>query len=423
VRAALAAVDPEVLVARAIGDDLRRPAHAAGRAEDPRGFTVIAAGKAAVGMATGAARSLGPRVRRGLVVRPGDAPAPAGFDAVTGGHPSPTAGSEAAGRRALEIARATRADEGLLVLLSGGASAMLAVPADPVTLAEKARTTDLLLRTGVDIAGLNAVRKHLSAIKGGQLAAASPAPSRTLAISDVVGDDLSVIGSGPTTADPTTFADALDVLRGAADERSVPPAVVSRLRAGSRGELPETPKPGDPRLARGRARVIGGRRTAMDGARAEAQRRGYVVKTDDRPVTGESRDAARRRIADAVTEAASMPRPCCLISSGETTVRVAGAGRGGRNQEFALAAAAAMPLLGNRALLASVGTDGVDGPTDAAGAIVDSSTAARAAAAGLAMGRFLDDNDSTAFFEGLGDLIRTGPTGTNVGDLQVILLA
>jgi glycerate-2-kinase len=342
---------------------------------------------------------------------------------MVGGHPVPTPASEQAGRGALARAGATAANEALLVLLSGGASALMAVPAEGVTLEEKARTTDVLLRAGADIAALNTVRKHLSGLKGGRLAVASPAASLTLAISDVVGDDLSVIASGPTIADPTTFADALDVLQRWGGLNVYPPAVASRLMRGSRGELEETPKPGDPRLARSRARVIAGRHTAMRGAHEEARRRGYAVRIVDRPITGEAREAARARVADAAVEAAAEQRPCCLISSGETTVRVTGSGRGGRNQEFALAAAAVFAPLGPAAVLASLGTDGVDGPTDAAGAIVDSTTIERGRHLGLAVEPFLDNNDAFTFFQATGDLIRTGPTGTNVGDLQVILVA
>jgi glycerate-2-kinase len=387
-------------------------------------------------MAAAAARVLGPRLRRGLVIAPetekGYGPfsteaAEKGYGPLSGiaaGHPTPTDASEEAGRQALAIAKSMRDDETLLVLLSGGASALMAVPAEGVTLADKVRTTDVLLRAGADIHTLNTVRKHVSAVKGGWLAAMADAPIVTLALSDVVGDDLSVIGSGPTVPDPSTFVDARRSLEAHGGLDRYPSEVRSRLARGVRGEVPETPKPGDPRLARSLARVIGGRRDAMRGAADEARQRGYAVHVLEQAVVGEAREAARQSVAEAAARLQiSRDGPLCLISSGETTVRVTGSGRGGRNQEFSLAAADGMAALAAPAALASVGTDGIDGPTDAAGAIVDSSTLSRARHAGLSAAAFLDNNDAYAFFNALGDLIHTGPTGTNVGDLQVILLA
>ena len=371
-------------------------------------------------MAAAASRLLGDRIRDGLIVAPtaGD---PAPFPVVVGTHPTPSAASEAAGRRALQLARSGEPDETLLVLLSGGASSLMAVPADGVTLADKARTAELLMRGAASIDELNAVRKHLSAIKGGRLALESRARVLTLAISDVVGDYLSVIGSGPTVGDPSTFADALKALTDRVGLDRCPASVVARLKAGEDGRVPETMKPDDPRLARGLARVIGGRHDAMQGAADEAAKRGYALRISEPAVQGEARVAGRARMAEAA--AMECDRPACLISSGETTVKVKGSGRGGRNQEFALAAADLIARQTTPAALCSVGTDGVDGPTDAAGALVDSSSIGRAREAHLLPEAFLDNNDAYAFFERLGDLIHTGPTGTNVGDLQIILLA
>jgi hydroxypyruvate reductase len=371
-------------------------------------------------MAAAALRVLGDRIRDGLIVAPeagGSTPLPV----VVATHPTPTAASEEAGRRALRLARSSEPDETLLVLLSGGASSLMAMPADGLTLADKARTAELLMRGGASIDELNTVRKHLSAIKGGGLALESRGRVLTLAISDVVGDDLSVIGSGPTVGDRSTFGDALDILGRRDGLERYPASVVARLEAGHAGRLPETLKPDDPRLARGEARVVGGRSDAMQGAADEAAKRGYAVQISQPAVVGEARVAARARLAEAA--ALECERPACLISSGETTVNVKGTGRGGRNQEFALAAAAWVVRLPGPAALASVGTDGVDGPTDAAGALVDSSSISRARDAQLSPEAFLDNNDAYAFFERLGDLIHTGPTGTNVGDLQIILLA
>jgi len=302
----------------------------------------------------------------------------------------------------------------------------MAVPADGITLDDKRATTQLLLRAGADIHALNTVRKHLSAIKGGWLAASVRGACRALAISDVVGDDPSVIASGPTVPDHSSFQDALDVLERFGGEAGHAPAVVARLRRGASGAddaIRETPKRGDARLSRTSTAVIGSRRDAVAGAAAAAAALGYHVLRVDNAVVGEARTAAIAHVRAMLAEAATAVRPACIVSSGETTVHVTGGGKGGRNQEFALAAAALLGEHSGMSVLASVGTDGIDGPTDAAGAIADSTTSARAAAAGLSPDQFLLDNDSCAFFGALGDLVITGPTGTNVGDLQVILLA
>ena len=397
------------------------------RSVAPGGVRVLAAGKAAVPMAQAASRMLGDRVRRGLIVGvvPVGAPSSSAlpYPMIVGGHPTPTAESERGGREALALAASLQEGETLVVLLSGGASALMAVPAQGVTLEDKQATTRQLLRAGADIHALNTVRKHLSAIKGGGLAARAPGPSVTLAISDVVGDDLSVIGSGPTVSDASTFGDALDILRRFGGEAAYPAPIVERLRNGAAGRVPETPKPGDPRLERARTSVIGGRRDAMDGAAAKATSLGYHVVRIDDAVVGEARVAGPSHLRACLARATGIGRPACIVSSGETTVRVTGDGKGGRNQEFVLACVDALATASVTALVASVGTDGIDGPTDAAGATVDNTTAERARAARLAPSTFLDRNDAYGFFAGLGDLIITGPTGTNVGDLQLVLFA
>jgi hydroxypyruvate reductase len=388
---------------------------------------LIAAGKAAVPMAAAANRVLGDRVRQGLIV----GVLPAGttttdglpFPMIIGGHPTPTQDSERGGRAALAVASSLQQDEGLVVLLSGGASALMAVPADGLTLEDKQATTRQLLRGGADIHALNTVRKHLSAIKGGWLAAHARTTCTTFAISDVVGDDLSVIGSGPTVADASTFRDALEILRRFGGDSAYPAPVIARVTAGAEGRVPETPKPGDPRLERAQTFVIGGRREAMDGAAREATALGYQVVRIDDAIVGEARTAGPAHLRACLAAAAGVGRPACFVSSGETTVRVTGNGKGGRNQEFALACAETLASAGETALVASVGTDGIDGPTDAAGAIADTTTTTRARAAKLQPAAFLDRNDAYRFFESLDDLIVTGPTGTNVGDLQIVLFA
>lgn len=386
---------------------------------------VVAAGKAA-GAMLAAALDLVPRPpAAGLCVsnqRPSDLPS--AVEVAVGGHPVPDAQSVAAGRRALELASATDASDLLLVLLSGGASALLAAPAGGISLEDKQAVTQRLLRAGADIYALNAVRKHLSLTKGGRLAAAAPARTLCLAVSDVVGDDPSVIGSGPTVGDPSTFADALAVLDRFGGRGVFPAPVVDWLEAGSRTGTGESPKPGAPELARARLQVISGAAEAREGARAAAAALGYDVRVHDAPIVGEARDAACAYLPQAMAQARSGAAPLCIVSAGETTVTVTGQGRGGRNQEFALALVAPLAEAGRPVVVASVGTDGIDGPTDAAGALADTTSLARAAAAGLPHpDAVLADNDSYRFFEAIGDLVLTGPTGTNVGDVQVILIA
>jgi glycerate 2-kinase len=386
---------------------------------------VIAAGKAAPDMMTTFLGLGSVWVRGGLVVAAQPATSlPSEIDVCVGGHPTPTDASVAAGQRALEMAGSLQSDERLVVLLSGGASALLAVPAEEVSLADKQETTTTLLRGGADIGRLNCVRKHLSRIKGGWLAAASRGPSLTLAISDVIGDDLSVIGSGPTVADASTYGDALAVLDEFGPRHRYPASVVRRLERGAGGALPETPKPGDPRLAQSLARVVASRFDALEGARHAAETLGYSVAVREDPVIGEAREAARAHLELAGILARSLTRPACILSAGETTVRVRGGGRGGRNQEFALSAAPLLRELGTDVVCASLGTDGIDGPTDAAGGMTDTTTLDRARALGLEdCGAYLRNNDSYAFLREVGDLVITGPTGTNVGDVQILLIA
>jgi len=375
-------------------------------------------------MAAVFAEAAGDRLRGGLVAgpAPGAGVAPP-LEWITAGHPVPDAGSLAAGRRALAIAAGMGADDCLVVLLSGGASALLTAPAVGLTLGDLQATNRQLLRSGADIEAVNTIRRHLSAIKGGWLAVSAAGATRAFVASDVVGDDLSAIGSGPTVPDATTFNDALATAERFGGLAAYPEPVVRRLVGGARGEFADTPKPGDTRLARSWARVIGGRRDAIEGARREAEALGYAVRLRPDPVVGEARVAAPAHVATAGALLDGVRRPACVLSAGETTVRVTGGGKGGRNQEFALAAVGAVERLGPFVVAASIGTDGIDGPTDAAGGIVDTTTRARAQAAGLApAGRYLDDNNAYAYFAALDDLVLIGPTDTNVGDLQAILV-
>lgn len=345
----------------------------------------------------------------------------------TGAHPVPDAESVKAGVGALALAAQSRArGDRLVVLLSGGASSMLVCPAEGIPFEDKIALTELLLRSGLPIGDMNAIRKHLSGVKGGHLAAAA-GRSMTFALSDVHGpveDDPSVIGSGPTVGDPTTFADAERALRAAGLMDAVPASVRHRLSRGVRGEVRETIKPGDARLASAAFVLAGSRRDAMEGARDAALTLGYEVECIGPPIVGEASLAAAAFVDRVRGGVRDRSRPRCIIASGETTVtlpRSGATGRGGRNQEFALAAASGLQDLG-ACSLASIGTDGVDGPTDAAGAIVDSTTMSRARALALDAGAALRAHDAYPFFQALGDLVVTGPTGTNVGDLQVILI-
>ena len=387
---------------------------------------VVAAGKAAAEMASAFVSALPGAGAGGLIASPRPGMPPGNLEWFDVGHPVPTTGSLAAGRRALALAAGLASDDVMVLLLSGGASAGLAAPVDGLTLADKSAVTSVLLRAGVAIDGLNCVRKHLSAIKGGRLAAAAGGRVVTLAISDVVDpapDDPAVIGSGPTVPDPTTFADALEICRAAGDADPMPQAALNALERGVRGEVEESPKPGDRRLAGASYHLIGSRRDAVDGAARRARELGFSVAVIHEPVTGEARRAGESYVRTIARLAHERPRPLCVLSAGETTVRVTGGGRGGRNQEFALAAAFHLTRRFPEAVVASVGTDGVDGPTDAAGALVDTTTPLRAAERGLHRPEhYLAANDSCTFFEALGDLLRTGPTDTNVGDLQVALI-
>jgi hydroxypyruvate reductase len=295
-----------------------------------------------------------------------------------------------------------------------------------VSLADLQQVTDLLLRSGATIGEMNAVRKHLSQVKGGQLArAAAPATLVALILSDVVGSPLDAIASGPTAPDESTFAEAWAVLERYGLVDQAPPAVVAHLQRGLRGEVPETPKPGDPVLARVTNVIVGSNRLAALAALARAGELGMHALLLSTFVEGEAREVGRV-LAGVAREVAQhdqpLPRPACIVAGGETTVTVRGSGRGGRNQELALGAALGLAGL-ERVLVASLATDGSDGPTDAAGALADGTTLARAEALGLDAYASLAANDSYRFFQALGDLLITGPTNTNVNDLMVVMVA
>jgi len=411
--AAVAAAEPAALVA----DRLRAaPLPGTGRVH------VAGIGKAAAAMLRGAREALGDRIAGGVLVVPQPADAPESIAVHVGGHPLPDEGGRRGAEAVLALAEGLGADDHLLALVSGGGSALLTLPPDGVSLDDLRATTDLLLRAGADIAELNCVRKHLDRLKGGRLArAAAPAAVTALVLSDVVGDPLDVIASGPVSPDPSTFAGAREVL----EHRGVLDAVPASVRRHLDAAGDESPGPDDPCFARVEAAVVGSNWMAVDAAAAAARARGWTAEARGEPVTGEAREVGARlgRFARAVRERGRpMQPPACLVVGGETTVTVRGDGRGGRNQEVALGAALALDGL-DGVLVASLGTDGIDGPTDAAGAIATGDTLARAAARGLDPHDALVRNDAYPFFAALGDLIVTGPTGTNVMDVQVVLVA
>ncbi|MGC8792948.1 MAG: glycerate kinase type-2 family protein [Bryobacteraceae bacterium] len=394
--------------------------------ETIRNIYVVGAGKASAFMATVVERLLGRRIQRGLLnVKYGHTARLRRVELNECGHPVPDARGVAGARRIMELARQAGEDDLVICLISGGASALMPAPAPPVTLEEKQQVTRLLLACGATIHEINAVRKHISEIKGGQLARlAFPARVLSLLLSDVIGDQLDVIGSGPTAPDASTFQQALSVLDRYGLRERVPAAVRQRLERGAAGEIPETPKAGDPAFERTQNLVVGSNRSAVDAAAAAARAMGFKPLVLSTMIEGETREVARVHAAIAREILASgrpAKPPVCLISGGETTVTVRGGGLGGRNQEFVLAAAIELAGL-PRVVVLSGGTDGTDGPTDAAGAIADGATLARAERIGLDARKVLAENDSYRFFEPLGDLIKTGPTNTNVMDLRLILV-
>ncbi len=391
-----------------------------------RRVVVVGMGKAAMAMAGMVEQQLGERIAEGAVVvphghtqtPPPHCPLPQRIEILEAGHPVPDKHSVRAARRILALAENCGADDLLLLLISGGGSSLCADFEPPVTLSDAQQTFRLLLESGADIHSINTVRKHLSRIGGGRLArAAAPADVLALVISDVVGDDLSVIASGPTVPDPTTFAEAIAVLRRYNLWHRVPDSVRERLEAGVTDPSLETPKPADPRFARVITRLIGTNRRALEAAADEARQRGYSVRILTDRLTGEAREVAPRLVT--TLRDVREDRPVCLLWGGETTVTVRGSGRGGRNQELALSAALALEGWKAAAVLLSGGTDGRDGPTDAAGAWATPDTVHQARACGMDPQAYLDNNDAYAFFEALDQLLFTGPTHTNVMDVQV----
>jgi glycerate 2-kinase len=424
--AALAAVEPGAAVRR----HLRRDGHwlfASDALYDLRHLhrvRVVGAGKASAAMAAAVEPILGDRLDAGLViVKDGHSAPLARIAQREASHPVPDSRGLAATEELTSLIRNLDATDLLIMLLSGGASALLERPTHGIQLAALQVTTDLLSRAGATVAELNTVRKHLSSVKGGGLARlAAPAPVLALVLSDVIGDPLDVIASGPLAPDPTTYADARGVLERHHLKDRVPPEVSAHLVAGAAGLAAETPKPGDGVIANVRHVIIGNGAAAAEAAALRARALGLNTMLLSTYVDGEAR-AIGGVLAALAREMAvwgrPLPRPACLVLGGETTVSVRGSGLGGRNQEVALGAVPGLAGLRD-VLVLSAATDGGDGPTDAAGAWADGDSLARATALGLEPAAYLAHNDAYHFFANLGDLLVTGPTLTNVNDLMFV---
>lgn len=390
---------------------------------------LLAVGKAAVPMAQTAADILGEYLSGGLVVTKTDhargAKLPACLEVREATHPIPGEEGLAAAQAAARLLDELIEHDHVLVLISGGASALLPFPVEGISLDDLQATTDMLLRAGAVIGEINAVRKHLDGLKGGQMARrASPGKLASLVLSDVVGDPLDVIASGPTVPDPTSFTDALSVLDRYTLRAQVPAAVCMRLERGAAGELPETPKPGDPIFAGTRSQVIASNRVAALAAAEEARQLGYHALLLTSSIEGEAREVGKLLVALAKEEVkyqSPLPLPACFVLGGETTVIVRGNGLGGRNQELALSAALALEGVQGTAVM-SLATDGTDGPTDCAGAVVDGETVKTARSLGLDPNTALANNNAYPLLKAAGALIFTGPTGTNVNDVMVVLV-
>jgi glycerate 2-kinase len=388
--------------------------------------SLVGGGKATARMAKAVEDLLGKRIVAGVVnVKYGFTEALSRTEIVEAGHPLPDRNGVAGTKRILDILRAAEEKDLVFSLISGGGSALLVQPVDGITLEEKQAVTRSLLACGASIDEINAVRKHISFSKGGQLArAAYPATTLNLMLSDVVGDRADVIASGPFVPDTSTFEEAWSVL-----EKyrlgNVPPAVRDYLQKGMAGKAPETPKAGNPIFDRVTHLIIGSNISALEAASQEAERMGYASLILSSMVEGETREVARVHTAiakEVLKSGRPLPPPVCIISGGETTVTIKGKGLGGRNQEFCLASVLDLEGLPQRVVLLSGGTDGNDGPTDAAGAIVDPATARRAREQGLSASEYLERNDAYHFFQKAGGLLMTGPTKTNVMDVRIILV-
>ncbi len=387
---------------------------------------LVGGGKAAAAMAGAMEQLLGERIHQGAInVKYGFAQPLRYTDITEAGHPLPDSKGEQGAGRMLQLLESAHADDLVVSLISGGGSALIVKPIGDITLAQKQELTRRLLACGAAIHEINTLRKHISAVKGGLMArAAYPAEVVNLMLSDVVGDHPDIIASGPFTPDPSTYRQALAILE-KYQLRDIPEAIQTHLQNGLKGAVSETPKPEATEFERVHNFIVGSNIMALEAALEEAQQRGYNPLILSSMIQGETRDIARAHGAIAkeiVKTGHPIAAPACIISGGETTVTLKGKGRGGRNQEFCLAAALDIQESPPRVVVLSGGTDGDDGPTDAAGAIVDPLTVQRGMEMDISAQDHLDNNDAYSFFEKTDDLLITGPTGTNVMDVRLVLV-
>ena len=388
---------------------------------------VIGAGKATAKMARAVEELLDKRITGGLViVKAGHAVPLQQVAIVEAGHPVPNEAGVKATETIIALLQETGEQDLVISLISGGASALLSCPTTEVSLQDKQKTTQALLNCGAKIQEINAIRKHISKVKGGRLAElAHPATVVSLFLSDVIGDSIDHIGSGPTAPDPSTFSDCLLVIQRYDVGAMIPRAVRNLLERGAAGEIAETPKPENPIFQKVQNLIVGNNELALSAARDKARALGYQTMVLSSSIEGEARSVAIDHVAmakDLASARSEVRKPACIISGGETTVTIRGQGSGGRNQEFALAAAIEIDGMDGIVVL-SGDTDGTDGPTDAAGGIVDGTTLRRARKKGLDARTHLSANDSYPFLKSVGDLLMTGPTLTNVMDLRLVLIA
>lgn len=427
-REAIGAADPEEGVLRHLlmRDGFLQAGGISLALADFHRITVVGAGKASAAMARAVEGLLGERIHSGaVVVKDGHGLPLDRIEVLEAGHPLPDERGIIATGRVCTMAQTACKEDLLICLLSGGGSSLLVSPAQPVTLRDKRLVTQILLVSGATIHEINTVRKHLSQVKGGGFARhAYPATVLTLVLSDVVGDDLDVIASGPTVPDRSTFQDVATVFDRYWIWEKVPCSVSHRVRKGLLGEVSETPKPGDPVFDRCCVELVGTNLSALEAARRAAEALGYRTLILSTGMEGDTDEVARMHAAVAkeiLRSGNPLPTPACILSGGETTVRLRGEGKGGRNQQFVLAAAVALQGTEHVVVL-SAGTDGTDGPTDAAGAIADGRTVSRGKEKGLDAEDHLRRNDAYPFFQALGDLMITGPTRTNVMDVRIFLV-